>query len=262
MKINTLELENIKRVKAVKLEPAANGLTVIGGRNGQGKTSVLDAIAWALGGNKFRPTDAQRDGSVIPPRLKITLDNGMIVERSGKNGTLKVIDPTGNKSGQQLLDSFISELALDLPKFMNMNNKEKARVLLEIIGVGDKLFELENKENTLYNRRTEIGRIADRKKKYADELPIHSGIPAEPVSAAIVRRLNPKCGFVLLDKLEQMDVDTLNDFGKWLEAEGLQAIATRVSTGEECSVIIEDGYVKNEENDIKNISKGWVAGKF
>ena len=184
MKINTLELENIKRVKAVKLEPAANGLTVIGGRNGQGKTSVLDAIAWALGGNRFRPSEPQRDGSVILPHLKITLDNGIIVERSRKNGTLKVIDPGGNKSGQQLLDSFISELALDLPKFMNMNNKEKARVLLEIIGVGDKLYELENKESRLYNQRTEIGRIADRKKKYADELPLHTGLPSEPVSAA------------------------------------------------------------------------------
>ena len=184
MKINTLELENIKRVKAVKLEPAANGLTVIGGRNGQGKTSVLDAIAWALGGNRFRPSEPQRDGSVILPNLKITLDNGIIVERSGKNGTLKVIDPGGNKSGQQLLDSFISELALDLPKFMNMNNKEKARVLLEIIGVGDKLYELENKESRLYNQRTEIGRIADRKKKYADVLPLHTGLPSEPVSAA------------------------------------------------------------------------------
>ena len=439
MKINTLELENVKRIKAVKLEPTANGLTVIGGRNGQGKSSVLDAIAWALGGNKFRPTEPQRDGSVIPPHLKITLDNGIIVERSGKNSALKVIDPTGNKSGQQLLDSFISELALDLPKFLNMNNKDKARVLLEIIGVGDKLFELENEESCLYNRRTEIGRIADRKKKYADELPIHSGIPSEPVSAAelirqqqdilarngenqrkrervhqiedkanalsceklyikkeierlaqqldekdneltqtlaeletakktaaqlhdkstaelekniadidslnqkirenlerekaeidaeeyrkeydeltdkieavrkaktdllknadlplpelsvkdglltykgfcwdnmsaseqlrvaaaIVRRLNPKCGFVLLDKLEQMDNDTLKEFGEWLEAEGLQAIATRVGTGEECSVIIEDGYVKDSselpENNSKQAYQGWIPGKF
>lgn len=184
MKINTLELENVKRIKAVKLEPTANGLTVIGGKNGQGKTSVLDAIAWALGGNKFRPTEPQRDGSVIPPHLKITLDNGMIVERSGKNSALKVIDPTGNKSGQQVLDSFISELALDLPKFMKMNDKEKASILLQIIGVGDKLYELEQEENRLYNRRTEIGRIADQKKKYAAELPVHSGIPNEPVSAA------------------------------------------------------------------------------
>lgn len=435
VKINTLELENVKRIKAVRFEPTKNGLTVIGGRNGQGKTSVLDSIAWALGGNKFRPSEPQRADSVVPPHLKIALDNGLIVERSGKNGALKVIDPNGNKSGQQILDSFVEQLALDLPKFMNMNDKEKATVLLQIIGIGDKLYELDRKEEQLYNRRTETGRIADRKKKYADELPFHSGIPAEPVSplelirqqqdilakngenrrkrervnqieneantlsreislltkeidklkaelskknieltklladletarkttamlhdestaeleksiadiddlnrkirencdhqkaeidaenyskeydeltgqieavrkektdllknadlplpelsvrdgaltykgyvwgdmsgseqlkvaTAIVRRLNPECGFVLLDKLEQMDPDTLREFGEWLEAEGLQAIATRVSTGDECSIIIEDGYIKAPEARPEPALQRWTPGSF
>lgn len=67
MKINRLEIENVKRVKAVKLEPSQNGLTIIGGNNNQGKTSILDAIAWALGGDKYRPSKAQREQSVIPP---------------------------------------------------------------------------------------------------------------------------------------------------------------------------------------------------
>ncbi len=62
IKINKLEIENVKRVKAVKMEPTANGLTVVGGRNNQGKTSVLDSIAWALGGDKSRPSEAQRQG--------------------------------------------------------------------------------------------------------------------------------------------------------------------------------------------------------
>lgn len=53
MKINRLEIENVKRIKAVKLEPTANGLTIVGGNNNQGKTSVLDSIAWALGGVLF-----------------------------------------------------------------------------------------------------------------------------------------------------------------------------------------------------------------
>lgn len=57
--INELQVENLKRIKAVKLEPSASGLTVIGGKNGQGKTSVLDAIAWALGGEKFRQYDTE-----------------------------------------------------------------------------------------------------------------------------------------------------------------------------------------------------------
>ena len=69
-----------------------------------------------------------------------------------------------------------------------------------------------------------------------------SGSDQLRAATAIVRAINPNCGFVLLDKLEQMDTDTLREFGAWLESEGLQAIATRVSTGEECSIIIEDGY--------------------
>ena len=67
VKINKLEIENVKRVKAVQIEPTQNGLTIVGGNNNQGKTSVLDAIAWALGGNKYKPSKAYREGSVNPP---------------------------------------------------------------------------------------------------------------------------------------------------------------------------------------------------
>ena len=426
IKINKLELENVKKIKAVALTPSANGLTIIGGNNGQGKTSVLDAICWALGGNKYKPSNPQNDASVIPPNLNITLSNGLVVERTGKNSTLKVTDPNGNKGGQQLLDEFIEQLAIDLPKFMESSSKDKANTLLQIIGVGDKLALLEKEEKELYNERLAIGRIADQKKKFAKEqeyyqdapkdlvspseliqkqqeilakngenqrkrenvarieqdvafftkevnslkiqlenkqkqlnesladleiakkdavdlidesteeleqsianideinrkvranldkekaedeareyerqyesltckitevrdsktellkgaqLPLEglsvedgeltynnqkwdnmSGAERLKVSTAIVRKLNPKCGFVLLDKLECMDMDTLNEFGRWLEQEGLQAIATRVSTGDECSIIIEDGYVKEEK--AKEPTTTWKAGEF
>lgn len=419
VKISSFEIENVKRVKAVAYEPTANGLTVLGGKNGQGKTSVLDAIAWTLGGNKFAPSTPYREGSTIPPHLKVTLSNGIVVERSGKNSSLKVIDPKGNKGGQALLDAFVSQFALNLPKFMNSSGKEKADTLLQIIGVGDKLYELETKEESIYNQRHAIGQIADQKKKYAKEMPDFEGVPDEPVSAsdlikqqqdilarngenqrlrnqisemeaqantlqediqrknreltsllakletarktgaelhdestaeleksiaeideinrkvranldkakaeddakfytdkynelttdienirqekyallnnaklpleglsvenreltyngfkwdnmsgaeqlrvatAIIRKLNPECGFVLLDKLEQMDVDTLTEFSKWLESEGLQAIATRVSSGDECSIIIEDGYIKPTTTNENKTS--WKAGAF
>ena len=125
VKINSLEIENVKKVKAVKLEPSEKGLTIIGGKNGQGKTSVLDSIAWALGGDKHKPSKAQRDGSLIPPNLHIVLSNGLIVERKGKNSDLKVTDPNGQRAGQQLLNEFVEQLALDLPKFMEVSNKEK-----------------------------------------------------------------------------------------------------------------------------------------
>ena len=426
IKINKLEIENVKRIKAVKIEPTSNGLTIVGGNNNQGKTSVLDSIAWALGGEKYRPSQAQREGSAIPPTLHIVMSNGLVVERKGKNSSLKVTDPTGNKAGQQLLNEFVEQLALDLPKFMESSGKEKAQILLRIIGVGDQLEVLDRKEKELYNNRLSIGQIADRKKKFADEQPYYPEAPKElispselirqqqeilarngenqrkreqvekykssvffirqsvdsmreqleqeeqklkeaeenlriaqmnasdlqdestaeletsladieeinrkvranmdkdkaedealdyknqynaltteidktrkaktellqsaelplpelsvkdgeliykgqqwdnmsgsdrlKVSTAIVRKLNPKCGFVLLDKLEQMDLNTLQEFGQWLEQEGLQAIATRVSTGGECSIIIEDGYVK--EPDPAPQPKTWKEGTF
>lgn len=412
VKINKLEIENVKRVKAVTIEPTYNGLTILGGNNNQGKTSVLDAIAWALGGNKYKPSKPARDGSMNPPTLRLELSNGLIVERKGKNSDLKVTDPSGQKAGQQLLDSFVEELALNLPKFIESSSKDKANTLLQIIGVGEKLWELDRKEERLYNERRTIGQIADQKKKYAAEQPHFPEAPNELVSiadliheqqeilarngenakkrqnrenivnslhlsearlkqlkeqlaqeeathenlmsdyiaanksiedlvdestdeiessianieeinrkvranldkekaeedakqygsqydqltkeiqdvrdertslldsadlplpglsvedgelvfegqkwdnmsgsqqlrvaTAIVRKLKPECGFVLLDKLEQMDIPTLTEFGKWLESEGLQAIATRVSSGEECQIIIEDGYVVSD----------------
>ncbi len=428
VKINKLEIENVKRVKAVKIEPSQNGLTIIGGDNGEGKTSVLDSIAWGLGGGKFKPSQPHREGSMTPPYLHIVLSNGLVVERKGKNSDLKVIDPDGNRSGQDLLNSFVEELALDLPKFMQGNNKAKADTLLKIIGVGEELAKLEQEETDIYNRRHAIGQIADQKAKFAREQEYYPDAPKDLVSAselikeqqeilakngenqrkrekaaelakkrdelsarldelkaefekteslltetindcviaakdadtlidesteeleqnireideinrkvranldkdkaeedalqykrqydtltqeltdvrekkqellnhadlplpalsvedgeltyqghkwdcmssseqlkvatAITRKLKPSCGFVLLDKLEQMDLTTLTEFGAWLEAEGLQAIATRVSTGEECSIIIEDGYVKDTENAIANaIAESQASGE-
>ena len=171
VKITSLELENVKRIRACAITPTQNGLTVIGGRNNQGKTSVLDAIAWALGGDRHRPSRAVREGSAIPPRLCVKLSNGLVVERTGKNSDLKVTDTEGRRAGQQLLNEFVEQLALDLPKFMQASAKEKAGILLEVIGVEDQLIELERKENSLYNDRLAIGRIADQKAKHAKRSP-------------------------------------------------------------------------------------------
>lgn len=428
--ITALEAENVKRIKAVALTPAPTGLTLVGGNNNQGKTSVLDALAWALGGDRFRPNAAQRDGAVAPAHLKVTLSNGVIVERKGKNSTLTVTDPTGRRSGQQLLNAFIEPLALDLPRFMEASDKEKADILLRIIGIGTELHVRDLEIKSLCDKRTFTGQLAQQKKHFAEELISYPDAPEEPVSAsdlirqqqeilarngenqrkrdrlaqltdlferqkkvvadlefqlstekqrlttmqadvkiaqtsaadlqdgstaeleasiknieetnqkvranlekaraedeaaryasdydklteaitqkradrmallngadlplpelsvedgaltykgkhwrdmsgsdqlrvaaAIVRRLNPDCGFVLLDKLEQMDMTTLTEFGRWLEAEHLQAIATRVSTGSECQIIIEDGMVKDAEPPVteKPQPRSWTKGAF
>ena len=55
VKIAALEAENVKRIKAVALTPSPTGLTIVGGNNNQGKTSVLDALAWPWAARSSAP---------------------------------------------------------------------------------------------------------------------------------------------------------------------------------------------------------------
>ena len=73
-----------------------------------------------------------------------------------------------------------------------------------------------------------------------------SGSERMRVATAIVRATKPECGFVLVDKLEQMDPQTLAEFGAWAEDEGLQVIGTRVATDGTCDIVIEDGRVEGQ----------------
>ena len=421
VKILGLEVENLKRVRAVGLDCSGTALTVIGGRNGQGKTSVLDGIMWALGGDRFRPSQPVHEGA-DEAYVKVSLDNGITVERKGVNSSLKVTSSTG-KGGQALLNEFVNLFALNLPRFMAATGTEKATMLLDAYpDFGTALQRLNEEAKRLYDERRGLGQVADRKAKYASELPFDPAAPEAPlsggemaqrmqnalshnarndamrrdaaraaeqvqgaedrqrmtakrvaeleavltdaraqaakaaadvdrartslaaaqataaqlqdqdttavkreleqidalnarvraneskrnaeaeaehlgeqyadmsrqleevreerltllasvtmpldglsideagelvfrgqrwdcmsgaeqlqVSAAICAAMKPECGFVLLDRLECMDTGTLREFGAWLAEKGLQAIGTRVSTGDECNIVIEDG---------------------
>ncbi|MCE5219482.1 AAA family ATPase [bacterium] len=405
--IHALEVENVKRIRAVSLNCAGQSLVVIGGRNGQGKTSLLDTVAWDLGGDRFRPSNPLREGAE-KMASKVVLSNGLIVERKGINGALKVTSPT-DKGGQQLINEFVSTFALDMPAFMGATDAQKAQMLLDVYpGLGAEVKRLNEDAKRIYGERTAIGQIADRKAKHAAELPFNVDAPEDlltgtemtnrlqdalrqnarndqlrrevesirlnhaaslrkveglrrqlaeaeqelsgwiekeiaatsaasnlrdadtselkaemeridainakvrqnldrakameeaeqlraqyndltaslekvradrirllggvtmplpelsigeegelvyrgarwdcmsgaeqlRVAVAICAAIKPTCGFVLIDGLEQMDLGQLREFAQWLKDRNLQAIGTRVSTGGECSIIIEDG---------------------
>lgn len=420
--ITSLEVQDFKRVSLVRYEPKASGLTVIGGRNAQGKTSTLDAVKMLFGGEKFTPTSAVRDGA-DKGLLKGQLSNGLAVEVSVtlKGAYYKITDPDGKKAGITLLKETVGELALDLGRFMAASDKDKAKTLLRIIGVD--LTPFEERHAKLYSEREGIGRLRDRAKHHAEAMPYNEAVGSElltpsdimaelevkvgknaknreirtkveafranivrqemrvkdaglsiadlesrleearrehdtrltdlkrmqsdlaeatkaaaavqdedvtalkdrlaqiestnaevrknldrekslaeaegyaeeyralsgqieanqaeqrallegaampldglsveagvltyagkawdcmgdadrlRVATSIVRKVNPSCGFVLLDGLERMDMDTLRGFGAWLKEQGLQVLGTKVSSGPECSIIIEDGVV-------------------
>ena len=103
-KITAVSIENFKRIAQVNFSPDEMGITIIGGNNRQGKTSVLDAIMWGLGGAKFAPSQPNNLNGHGDAEIRIALNNGVTVERKGKNGSIKVTDQTGKKAGQELLN--------------------------------------------------------------------------------------------------------------------------------------------------------------
>jgi len=181
-KIATLQVNDVKRVRGVYIEPKANGVFTIGGKNGQGKTSIISAIMYALGGEKFRPTNFKREGSEAEGYIRITFDDGIIVERRGKNAELKVIDANGEKGGQELLNSFVSKFSIDLPRFMKEDDAGKGKILLGILGLEKELEKLDTDEEALYQERTYVGRIRDSKTKACEEVVFYPDVPEAEVS--------------------------------------------------------------------------------
>jgi hypothetical protein len=181
--IHQIEVENVKRVKAVSLTLSPTGLTVIGGRNRNGKTSFLDAIAWTLGGERFRPSSPDNTETGGKARTRIELSNGLVVERKGKNGALTVSDPSGARGGQSILDEILCKLAIDQREFLAASAKQKAKILLGVLGVESELNRLEEAERALYAEREVLGKQVKKAKGYAEELPHHEDAPDALISA-------------------------------------------------------------------------------
>lgn len=181
-KIATLQVNDVKRVKGVYVEVKPDGVFIFGGKNGQGKTSIISAIMYALGGEKFRPSNFKREGSESDGFIRITFDDGIVVERKGKNAALTVTDANGVKRGQELLNSFVSKFSIDLPRFMQEDDAGKGKILLGIIGLEKELEKLDTDEESLYQERTYVGRIRDSKKKACEEVEFYPDLPEEEIS--------------------------------------------------------------------------------
>lgn len=132
-----LTASNVKRLKAVTIRPDGAAI-VIGGRNAQGKSSVLDAIAMALGGAAAVCPDPVRHGE---QRAEIVVDLGELVVRRtfdpAGGSKLEVTTPKGAKFGspQAVLDKLCSKLAFDPLAFARATPKEQAETLRKLVGL-------------------------------------------------------------------------------------------------------------------------------
>lgn len=182
MKVIKLEAQNVKRLRAISITPTGAAV-VIGGMNGQGKTSVLDAIEYALAGKRALPERPVRDGEDIA-RVVCELD-GLTVRRViGPDGSsLVVTDENGDKvaSPQKVLDRMVGAISFDPLEFVRMNQRDQVRALEGVIGVNVSAMDAQRK--AVFEQRADLNRELRRLEGLtSEEPPVPVAVAVDPTA--------------------------------------------------------------------------------
>lgn len=183
MKILKLNAENFKRLGVVEITPQGS-VVKIGGNNGEGKSSVLDAIYVALKGRAVAPPKPIRKGE---EKAIIRLDMGDLVvtrafhEQDGKDftDTIKVENADGLRYSkpQEVLNALLGEVGFDPFAFVGLKRDEQAQRLLEMVPLSIDLDEFAQQDQSDYANRRDINREVERLRAQV------AGIPEEEVPA-------------------------------------------------------------------------------
>lgn len=187
MKIISLTAENVKKLTAVEISPDGN-MVQITGKNGQGKTSVLDSIWWALAGTAHIQKQPIRKGA-DKARIVLKLGTGkaveMIVERrfSEKASYLEVktVDGASYPSPQKMLDDLLGALTFDPLDFMRRDGKGQFSVLKGLVALDIDLEAAETANKVDFDKRTGINRDAKAKRAQAAAIVVAPGLPDEHI---------------------------------------------------------------------------------
>ena len=197
MKIIKFEAENVKKLKAVQITPAGH-MVEIAGKNGAGKTSILDSIWWALAGTRtHQPEPINRDHT----KARIKLDLGeLIVEREFKRQPpipgkqddrlttrIKVTTAEGKvlQSPQTMLDHLLGSLSFDPLAFARSSEAEQYRAIQEICGID--LLASDRDNDADYTERRMANRSARDLRAAAGQIQVSTDIPERIDVAALVK---------------------------------------------------------------------------
>lgn len=188
-----LTAENVKRLKAVRIKPDGS-LVEITGRNGQGKTSVLDAIEMALGGKDSIPLRPIRNGEKAA-RVELDLGDMKVVRTFTDNGggTLSVLSKDGARypQPQTLLDKLGGKPGFDPLAFVRMKPEDQAKMLAQLAGVD--LNDFKRQHDGLYSDRRDVNRDADALQKQLDAIPpVAADTPDEEIDPSSVLQKQQK----------------------------------------------------------------------
>lgn len=186
LRIFKFTAENIKKLSVVEIVPGNRNVILITGKNGNGKTSTLDALWYLLAGTSNIPIKVIREGeeSAI---IKADIGEYEIVRKfTQKTTSLTITGSDGIKvsSPQALLDSLIGKITLDPREFSAMKSKEQFSVLKNIVPLDVDLDALDATRQKHYDMRTEYNRRAKEAKVKLDAIALPPNCPSEEVSVS------------------------------------------------------------------------------
>ena len=188
MQILKLKVQNIKRIDEIEIIPKGN-MILITGKNGSGKTSVLDAIWWVLAGTRNHQSRPIRDGQ---KSATIHLDLGEIIvkrkfslhkeNRVTTSITVETKEGARFPSPQKMLDDLLGSLSFDPLAFCRMDAAEQYRALQKVIGVN--LDSYDSAQQADFMERRLKNRSAKELRAAAVQVVIPEGTPSELISVA------------------------------------------------------------------------------
>lgn len=192
MKIIQLTAENVKKLKVIDITPTKDFIQITG-KNGSGKTSVLDAIWWALAGKdaiQGQPIRKGQEKAII----KLNLGSMTVTRRFTESGTtLTVENAEGFKapSPQAMLDAIIGHLTFDPLEFSRMEAKKQFDALKVIADVKIDLEAFAAQDKISKEQRAAIKRDVKNLEGRLTGIAVSDDAPDEPVDvAALMKNLN------------------------------------------------------------------------
>lgn len=165
LKIVELRGENVKRLKAVKFRPN-DGVTIISGANGEGKTSTIDLIWLALKGAEA----SKQNPEIIRKGEKsgfteLDLGEYVVTRKFTESGTtLEVKNKDGAKfpSPQAMLDKLINSISLDPLAFLGYDSDKQRKLMLSMTDLTAALSKKDLEIQNVYNDRTFVNRELEK----------------------------------------------------------------------------------------------------
>lgn len=189
MHVKHISVRNFKKIKEVDLHPPQHTVW-LGGWNGNGKSSLLDALWWALAGPKAGVDNPIREGAAGAEVIADLGDYTVVrKQRVGGKSTVALKTDAGHeiKSPQTTLDSLMGRYSFDPMKFAGEKGKQQVDSLLEVADLPFDLAQLDADRQALFDQRTKVGQQG----KAIGTLPeLHPDIPdAEQSAGELVRQI-------------------------------------------------------------------------